>query len=227
MTEKHQPIEPPKDRTLEDLGRNTLINLIEQIPFASLVTPTVDAAMPSKAREEEARWQRDVSAVVNTTVSRVEVIERFLAASITAHTYQKQAGKAGELSFFRGGMVSTLEKIGSGDATAKDTRTLARQLKESQRDVDEIIGDIELAMSKFVDGDPFKDRLHQAIYGKFGKLTIRERIASVTETDWRDLRARSLARALCEDIDKFNRSVVALAQEAADAHPMESSRTKG
>ncbi|WP_210237212.1 hypothetical protein, partial [Mesorhizobium sp. M3A.F.Ca.ET.174.01.1.1] len=72
-----------------------------------------------------------------------------------------------------------------------------------------------------------KDRLHQAIYGKFGKLTIRERIASVTETDWRDLRARSLARALCEDIDKFNRSVVALAQEAADAHPMESSRTKG
>lgn len=220
---KSEPLEirPPQDRTVQDLGRNTLIALIEQIPFASLVTPTLDAALPSRSQEEQARWQEDVSASLNSTASRVSLIETFIRASLAAHAYQSQAGRAGELSFFRGGMLTTLEKIAAGKATARDINTLTRQLRQSRQDVEQIIADIELAMSRFVDGDPFKERMRVAIHGEYGKLMIREKIAAVTETDWRDPTAKQLAKRLCIDIDKFNRAVVALAQAAASAHPME------
>lgn len=221
MSSQHAPIEPPKDHTVADLTRDTLIAAIEQIPFASLATPLVAAALPSKSQQAEAKWQQDVSAAANAAARQLKIIAIFLNTTIKANVYQQQAGKAADLSFFRGGMVTTLEKIAAGKAIKQDFTKLRGKLQETKDDVEHIIADIELAMSRFVENDPFREKMHDAIYGQYGKLRIREKIEALIETDAKNENVRRAAEDLCVAIDNFNRAVSALGREAAETLPTE------
>ncbi|MER9455603.1 hypothetical protein [Mesorhizobium sp. M0478] len=220
MAERRDPLKAPRGRTGEKIARGTVRAVVELIPGASLVTTLAEQAWPSREEEEQEAWQQSVTVQTNEHSEEIYRIKQIVGAFITMHANFTQAAEASELSFLPGGMVEELQEIADGRASAKSLELLKQKLKETERDVADIVEGIRLAMSKLDDNDPFREKMQLAIYGESGKLNIRRKIEELLGMDASDCDLPSLAHRLCFDIDEFNSEVLSLGREAAADFPL-------
>ncbi|MES0110137.1 hypothetical protein [Mesorhizobium sp. M0013] len=221
MAEKREPLKVPRGRTGEKITRGTVRAIVELIPGASLVTTLAEQAWPSIEDEEQEAWQQSVTVQTNEHSEEIYRIKQIVGAFITMHANFTQAAEASELSFLPGGMVEELQEIADGRASSKSLKHLRQKLKETERDVADIVEGIGVAMSKLGRDDPFREKMYVAIYGESGKLNIRRKIEQLLGMDAADPYLPRLAQQLCDDISEFNHVVLSLGRDAAADFPLE------
>ncbi|TGU99341.1 hypothetical protein EN794_000955 [Mesorhizobium sp. M00.F.Ca.ET.151.01.1.1] len=220
MSGKRDALKVPRSRTGEKIARGTVRAIVELIPGAGLVTTLAEQAWPSREDEEQEAWQHSVTVQTNEHSEEIYRIKQIVGAFITMHANFTQATQASELSFLPGGMVEELQEIADGRATTKSLKILRQKLKETEREVVDIIKGIRVAMGKLVANDPFREKMQIAIYGESGKLNIRRKIEELLAMKASDPYLPSLAHQLCDDITEFNRVVLSLGREAAADFPL-------
>jgi hypothetical protein len=213
---KDVPIAPPPGAAGRAVARAVAEAAVEAIPGGGVLTAIWRETHPPHAEQVRQVWEKTISDRTNehsTALERQELALLDLRAFLDARTVRKEAGQAGQLSFFRTGMISTLEKIADGDRDRSTQLALANQLAETAPQVNEII-DILTAARDILSGEPgnveFAHRLDDVLYGQFGKVGIRERIQEVVDADLTQPYSRDLAHAICGEIDQFNQRVIAL-----------------
>ncbi|MGO7335699.1 hypothetical protein [Rhizobium leguminosarum] len=215
--QQKKPIVPPSQAPGRTLGRDLGEAAVELIPGGGLVTALFRVTHPPLADKLRGEWEKTLSERTNEHSSRLERQElalQDLRSFLTARTARKEAGQAGLLSFFRTGMLASLEKFADGRGDAATQKRLAQQLDATAPEVDEIISSLTAARdmlsgeAEFVE---FAHRLDDVLYGKFGKVGIRERIQEIIAADIRQPYIPELARQICMEIGEFNQRVIALA----------------
>jgi hypothetical protein len=206
---------------VELLLRGTAEGIAGLIPGADLVTNILRVTHPPKEEQERAQWEKDISQRTNEHTAKFASLDRavrdIVGAYITANTVHHHASQAGQLSFFRSGMLRSLEAIATGRGTQQDQQRLRELLVATGPEVDGIIQGLILArdsLSENAETLEFSHRLDEVIYGPFGKASIRERIEEVARTDLSASHLPPLAEQICNEIEQFNRAVVALGRYA-------------
>ncbi|WP_411196585.1 hypothetical protein [Rhizobium sp.] len=212
-----EPIVPPVQAPGRNLARNLTEAAVELIPGGGLVTALYRVTHPPLADKLRGEWEQTISERTNEHSSRLERQElalQDLQSFLSARTARKEAGQAGLLSFFRTGMLASLEKIADERGDVETQKRLAQQLDATAPEVEEIISSLTVARdmlsgeAEFVE---FAHRLDDVLYGKFGKVGIRERIQELITADIRQPYVPELAKQICTEIREFNRRVIALA----------------
>ncbi|TIT20138.1 MAG: hypothetical protein E5W70_22540 [Mesorhizobium sp.] len=196
--EKGVPIEPPGGGRGRAVARAVAEAAVEIIPGGGVLTAILQETHPPHADQVKQEWERRITDRTNehsTALERQELALLDLRAFLAARTVRKEAGQAGQLSFFRNGMLASLEKIADGEADGSTQTELARQLAETAPEVNQII-DILTAARDILSGEPgnveFAHRLDDVLYGQFGKVGIRERIQEVVDVDLSQSYSRDL-----------------------------------
>ncbi|AMY00659.1 hypothetical protein A4R29_15000 [Mesorhizobium ciceri biovar biserrulae] len=198
------------------------------IPGADLVTNILRVTHPPREEQERAQWEKDLSQRTNEHTAKFaehsakfasldRALRDVVGAYITANTVHRHASQAGQLSFFRSGMLRSLEAIAVGRGTQQDQERLRELLAATGPEVDDIIRGLSIArdsLSEDAETLEFAHRLDEIIYGPFGKVPIREHIEEVIRTDLSASYLPSLAERICNDIEQFNRAVIALGRSA-------------
>lgn len=214
---QNESIVPPVQMPGRTLTRDLTEAAAELIPGGGLFTALYRVTHPPLADRLRGEWEQTISERTNEHSSRLERQElalRDLQSFLTARTSRKEAGQAGLLSFFRTGMLTSLEKIADGRGDVETQKGLAQELDATAPEVEEIISSLTAARdilsgeAEFVE---FAHRLDDVLYGQFGKVGIRDRIQEVITTDIRQPHVSELAKQICTEIREFNRRVIALA----------------
>ncbi|WP_157678485.1 hypothetical protein [Mesorhizobium sp. WSM1497] len=212
---------PPEPSDGRALGRTLAESAAELVPGGSLLTGLLRVTHPPKAEQEQGRWRRDVSSRTNENsaqlASLTNQMKLVISAFVKMKTYHKHASDAGELTFFRSGMLATLAKIASGQGTPEDQQRLRDQLAETRAEVDDIINGLNIALQSLECDDVFAMHLHAVIYGRVGKLTVRQSIQEIIDGDLANPALPGIADQVCNDIDEFNRAVIDLGRAASGA----------
>lgn len=115
-------------------------------------------------------------------------------------------------------MLTTLEAIARDGMSAPLAAELRAKLDQTAADVDELLEGLDaalLAMSYDEQNREFMDIMHEAVFGSFGKSTIRRDIQSLLESDQASIeRQKQIAEKICESIDHFNRTLARLSTYA-------------
>lgn len=126
---------------------------------------------------ERQRWERDITQRSN---EQADMPKRVVSAFLRLKTNSEQAGAAQKLSFVRGGMITTLEAIGRQGRSAQLAADLRSKLDQTAADVDDLLQGLDaaiLAMRYDESNREFIDIMHEAVFGSFGKSTIRKEIS--------------------------------------------------
>lgn len=221
MTNSDNPIEPPQPHPGGALLRGAAEGMASLIPGADLVTNILRVTHPPKEDKERGQWEKDISQRTNEHTDRLAGLDRavrdIVGAYITANTVHQHASQAGQLSFFRSGMLRSLEAIAAGRGTQQDQERLRELLAATAPEVDDIIRGLTLArdsLSEDAETLEFAHRLDEVIYGPFGKFPIRESIEEVARTDLSASGLPALAEQICNEIEQFNKAVIALGRYA-------------
>ena len=221
MTDSDNPIEPPQPQPGGALLRGAAEGMAGLIPGADLVTNILRVTHPPREEKERGQWEKDISQRTNEHTDKLAGLDRavrdVVGAYITANTVHHHASQAGQLSFFRSGMLRSLESIAAGRGTGQDQKRLRELLAATGPEVDDIIRGLTIArdsLSEDAETLEFAHRLDEIIYGPFGKEPIREHIEEVIRTELSASYLPSLAERICNDIEQFNRAVIALGRSA-------------
>lgn len=215
MIDDSAPIEPPKSHTSRALGRAAAEGLVDLIPGASLLTNIYAVTHPPIEEVERQRWEHDITLRSN---ERDEKLRNVVGAFLRIKINHRRANDAQQLSFVRGGMISTLESIGRDGLTPALEAELHQKLKTTAGDVDEFLQGLDAALVSMSDDDKnreFVHILHDVVFGSFGKSSIRNDIDRLL---W--LRKcspemqKKLALDICGSIDAFNRGLTKLSNYA-------------
>ncbi|RVA34821.1 hypothetical protein EN933_30770, partial [Mesorhizobium sp. M7A.F.Ca.US.001.01.1.1] len=124
MTDSDKPIEPPHAHPGRALMRGAAEGVASLIPGADLVTNIIRVTHPPKEEKERGQWEKDISQRTNDHTDKLAGLDRavrdIVGAYITANTVHQHASQAGQLSFFRSGMLRPLEAIAAGRGTQQD-----------------------------------------------------------------------------------------------------------
>jgi hypothetical protein len=218
----------PTTRHREDLVRKLIAAATQLFPGGGAITGLLDAFIATQSEKDLEIWYALISATINEQGDLIdqhskeiahlkEALQRLIAVGtlIDSKIDHRAAADAGQLTFFRTGMLGSLEKIASGDADEADQEALARLLDGTQTEVTEIIERLTSArdiLSGKLGGLDLAHRIDQVIYGKVGKMGIRARIRDIIARDLSDPSLASLAQAVCSDIKGFNADVMELAR---------------
>ncbi|TJV05990.1 MAG: hypothetical protein E5Y12_06605 [Mesorhizobium sp.] len=228
MTDSDKPIEPPHAHPGRALMRGAAEGVASLIPGGDLVANIIRVTHPSKEEKERGQWEKDLSQRTNEHTAKFaehsakfasldQAVRDVVGAYITANTVHQHASQAGQLSFFRSGMLRPLEAIAAGRGTQQDQERLQELLAATAPEVDDIIRGLTMArdsLSENVETLEFAHKIDEIIYGPFGKRPIRERIEEVIRTDLSASYMRPLAEQICNEIEQFNRAVIALGRSA-------------
>jgi hypothetical protein len=213
--DKPAPLEPPKTHPGRDLARAAVEGAVENIPVVGgALTGMYRVTHPSLTERDREEWQSAITGRVNDHSEIINELQAFIAA----RTYRREAGEAGQLSFFRTGMLGSLRKIAAGEGNAEIQSTLRGQLAATEPEVNDIIERLRAARER-LSGEPgsieFAHLLDDIIEGQFGKVVIRERIQEVVNTDITAAHVPELAQAICHEVEEFNRKVIELSRYTA------------
>ncbi|MDW9689375.1 hypothetical protein GOB50_30940 [Sinorhizobium meliloti] len=218
MKDNAGPIVPPKSHPARAIGRGVAQGLIELIPGASLLTNIYAVTHPPIEEVEREHWEQNVSRRSN---EQDELLKRVIGAFLQMKSNHQQAGNAQQLSFVRGGMISTLEGIAREGLSPRLEEELHRKMENTSKDVEELLQGLDAALLNMSD-DPrnleFADTLREVVFGAFGKSTIRTDIDRLLKSRERDFEEqRQWATRICESIDRFNAGLAKLSHQALAA----------
>lgn len=209
------PIEPPKAHPKRALARGVVAGAVEMIPGGSLLTNVYAVTHPPIGELERQRWEVDMSRRSN---EQDELLKRLVGAHLRMRANHKRANEAQQLSFIRGGMVSTLEAIARDGLSAETEAELRRKFEATTSDVEELLQGLEAALRNMSDDErnrEFVDILHETVFGSFGKSSIRNDIYQLLRTGRQPIEwQRHAAADLCKHIDRFNTNLARLSSHA-------------
>jgi hypothetical protein len=215
MNDDAGPIVPPKSHPARAISRGVAEGLIELIPGASLLTNIYAVTHPPIDEVERQHWEQNVSRRSN---EQDELLKRVIGAFLQMKSNHHHAGNAQQLSFVRGGMMSTLEGIAREGLTQRLWEELHRKMENTSKDVEELLEGLDAALLILSD-DPrnreFADTLNEVVFGAFGKSTIRNDIDRLLKSRKRPFEEqRQWATRICESIDRFNAGLARLSHQA-------------
>jgi hypothetical protein len=227
MTDDAERMTPPKAHPRRTVARIATEGLLELVPGVSLLTKIYSVTHPPIEEVEHRKWVEEATTRSNNQDHELKkIIAEFLAfkGGITEGFKQLQGNiqhtdSAQQLSFIRGGLVTTLEDI----ATTGLTEDLAKQLKakmdETEPEVQDIIEGLREAfenMSDKVANREFKDLLWETVFGTFGKIGIRKEINYLMyNCSPGSASQKQAAERICNLIDRFNHNLMRLGTKAA------------
>ncbi|MCM2457571.1 hypothetical protein HGO37_19405 [Rhizobium sp. CG4] len=216
MNDDDKPITLPKAHPVRTLARTTGEAVVELIPGANLLTNIYAVTHPPIEQKERQRWEVDITKRSN---AQDEQLKSVIAAFLRMTANHQQVGNAQRLSFLRGGMVSTLEKISREGLTQANKTELEEKLESTASGVEELLDGLMVALRNMSD-DPknndFIKILYEEVFGTLGKDGIRLRIEhfimrseSYTVDD-----QKRMALEICDNIDQFNAGLMRLSSYA-------------
>lgn len=215
---EEEPIVPPRAFPRRAIGRAVAEGMADLIPGASLLTNIYAVTHPRIEDVDRTRWERDISARSN---EHSETLKRVVSAFLRMQANHQQANAAQQLSFIRGGMITTLEVIARDGLTSELETELRRKFESTSADVERLLEGLDaalFAMSSAGDNSQFTEVLHEAVFGSFGKSTIRDSILHLLRSrDDPIERQQLLAERICSNIDHFNASLMKLSKYATSS----------
>ncbi|WP_343315081.1 hypothetical protein AAIB41_16400 [Brucella sp. BE17] len=209
------PIVPPQPHPKRALVRGIAEGAVEIIPGASLLTNIYAVTHPPIEELERQRWEWDITQRSN---EQADTLKRVVSAFLRIKANSEQAGAAQKLSFVRGGMITTLEAIGREGLSAQLAAELRSKLDQTAADVDDLLQGLDaaiLAMRYDERNREFIDIMHEAVFGSFGKSTIRKEIQHLLESGQAPIdQQKELAQRLGDSIDHFNANLARLSTYA-------------
>ncbi|MBY5798295.1 hypothetical protein [Rhizobium leguminosarum] len=212
------PIEPPSPHPKRALARGVAEGAVEIIPGASLLTKIYAVTHPPIEELERQRWEVDMSRRSN---EQDELLKRLVGAHLRVRANHQRANDAQQLSFIRGGMVSSLEAIAREGLSADTESELRRKFEATTSDVEELLKGLDAALGSMSDDErnrEFVDILHETVFGSFGKSSIRKDISGLLHAGRKSIEwQRNAAAELCERIDRFNANLARLSNYAMES----------
>ncbi|MET3579958.1 hypothetical protein ABID19_002989 [Mesorhizobium robiniae] len=216
MTDDPGPIMPPKSQPRRALLRGTAEGVVELIPGAGLLTNILAVTHPPAEEVERQRWEQDISRRSN---EQDELLKRVVSAFLRMQANHHRANEARQLSFVRGGMITTLEAVVREGLLPDLQVELREKLEATATDVDDLLQGLDAALTGMSGDDKskeFSETLFDAVFGSFGRSTIRGDISYLLRSGnaSTDVQKR-LAQNICDKIDRFNDNLAKLSNYAA------------
>lgn len=212
------PIEPPKLHPKRALARGAVEGALEISPGASLLTNIYAITHPPIEELERQRWEVDMSRRLN---EQDELLKRLVGAHLRMRANHQRANDAQQLSFIRGGMISTLEAIARDGLSPHAEAELRQKFEATTSDVEELLEGLDAAlrsMSKDERNREFVHILHETVFGSFGKSSIRNDIHQLLHSSGQAIEwQRDAAADLCQRIDRFNANLARLSNYATSS----------
>lgn len=210
-----RPIKPPKGNRKRAIGRAAVESVVEVAPGGSLLTKILAVTHPPIDQVERQQWEVDMTHRSN---EQDEIIQRLVGAHVRIGLNFRQANRAQQLSFFRGGMITALEAIARDGLMPETENELASKFASTADDVEELLRGLDAALNSMSD-DPrnreFVYTLHETVFGAFGKGSIRNDIQRLLRSGRLSVEfQKEQAKRICEDIDRFNANLVRLSSYA-------------
>ncbi|MGO7960826.1 hypothetical protein [Rhizobium leguminosarum] len=209
------PIEPPSPHPKRALARGVVEGAVEIIPGASLLTNIYAVTHPPIEALERQRWEVDMSRRSN---EQDELLKRLVGAHLRIRANYQRANDAQQLSFIRGGMVSSLDAIARDGLSVHTEAELHRKFEATTSDVEELLEGLDAALSSMSDDErnrEFVDILQETVFGSFGKSSIRNDIYELLHAGRQSIEwQRNAAAELCKRIDRFNANLARLSNYA-------------
>ncbi|MER9029135.1 hypothetical protein [Mesorhizobium sp. M0674] len=216
MNDDSGPIKPPGSYPGRALARGTAEGLIELLPGASLATNIWAVTHPPADQKERQRWEQDITRRSNETTEQVRHV---VSAFLRMQANNQRASEARRLSFLRGGMITTLEAITREGLTPALQVELRGKLETTASDVETLLEGLNAAleiMSADENNREFADILFEAVYGSFGKSSIRQDIDRLLRSANSSVdEQKRQADQICGSIDRFNHNLALLSNFAA------------
>ena len=204
-------IVPPRAFPRRAIGRAVAEGIADLIPGASLLTNIYAVTHPRIEDVDRTRWERDISARAN---DHSATLKRVVSAFLRMQVNHQHANAAQQLSFLRGGMITTLEVIAREGLSPKLEAELQGKFESTSADVERLLDGLDaalFAMSSAGDNSQFTEILQEAVFGSFGKSSIRESILYLLQSSGDPIEHQKLlAERICSSIDHFNASLTKL-----------------
>ena len=205
MSDGSKPITPPKSNSRRALGRAATEGIVELIPGASLLTNIFAVTHPPAEEVDRTRWEHEMTRRSN---EHDELLKRVVSAFLRTKINLERANDAQQLSFVRGGMITTLEGIAREGLTLELQSELRQQLETTAGDVEELLLGLDAALVRMSDDEKnrdFMDTLRDVVFGAFGKSRIREDIERLLHSGKSPRETQQkLALEIGNNIDRFN-----------------------
>lgn len=210
------PIDPPKAHPKRSLARGAAEAVVEVIPGGSLLTKVYAVTHPPLEEVERERWEVDLTRRSN---EQDELLKRLLGAHLRMRLNHQRAIDAQQLSFIRGGMITTLEAIARDGLTDETREELRRKFEATTDDVEELLAGLDAALGSMSDDErnrEFVDILHETVFGSFGKSSVRTDIHRLLNAGRKSIEwQKRTAASVCEGIDRFNANLARLSNYAS------------
>ncbi|TPI53303.1 hypothetical protein FJ420_31960 [Mesorhizobium sp. B3-1-3] len=216
MTDNQSPIKPPQLHPRRALLRGAAEGVVELIPGAGLLTNILAVTHPPAEEADRQRWEQDISRRSN---EQDELLKRVVGAFLRMQANHTRANEARQLSFVRGGMITTLEAV-ARDGLLPDLQVELRQkLEATATDVEDLLQGLDAALSGMSDDEKnkeFSDTLFDTVFGTFGKSTIRREIDYLLRSGNASIdEQKRIAQGICNTVDRFNDNLAKLSNYAA------------
>lgn len=201
MSDNSKPIVPPQSHAGRAITRGVVKGAVELIPGASLLTNILAVTHPSIEDVDRKRWEEEMTRRSNEQ-------DAAIARVVGAFLNMKRANDAQQLSFVRGGMITTLEAITRDGLTPELQAELSGKLEVTAKDVEELLEGLDAALTGMSDNErhnQFAEILHETVFGSFGKSSIRRDIQKLFQLNDSPIELqKKRAQGICDGIDRFN-----------------------
>lgn len=216
--EDTKPLIPPAAFSGRRIMRRILESALETIPVAgSALTALYQETHPPLADRIRQSWEESITRRVNrisSTLQAHQLVMFDLQGYVYSTIYPEQVSQAGQLSFFRDGMLRELRQIADGRGNSETVQALAAGLSDTDGEVTIIVASLTAArdiMRTQPQNLAFAHRLDEVLYGPVGKMGIRHDILEIINGDPTSKSTQANAARLCDAISQFNAGIVALA----------------